>query len=43
MASRSERLLRQRKDPERATFLELFFDLAFVLALSQLANACWAT
>ncbi|MFI7604670.1 low temperature requirement protein A [Micromonospora sp. NPDC049366] len=39
MASRPERLLRRREDPASATFLELFFDLAFVLVLSQLASA----
>ncbi|MEV6373258.1 low temperature requirement protein A [Micromonospora musae] len=38
MASGQERLLRHREDPVSASFLELFFDLAFVLALSQLAS-----
>ncbi|MBG6101675.1 low temperature requirement protein A [Micromonospora vinacea] len=38
MASRPERLLRGRDAPLSASFLELFFDLAFVLALSQLAE-----
>ncbi|MFI6261537.1 low temperature requirement protein A [Micromonospora sp. NPDC051006] len=38
MASAPERLLRHREDPVSASFLELFFDLAFVLALSQLAS-----
>ncbi|MDG9672446.1 low temperature requirement protein A [Micromonospora sp. DH14] len=38
MASRSERLLRTSEAPLSASFLELFFDLAFVLALSQLAE-----
>ncbi|MEU8253112.1 low temperature requirement protein A [Micromonospora inaquosa] len=38
MASRPERLLRGGDSPLNASFLELFFDLAFVLALSQLAG-----
>ncbi|MGC4745191.1 low temperature requirement protein A [Micromonospora sp. DT201] len=38
MASRPERLLRGSVTPLSASFLELFFDLAFVLALSQLAQ-----
>ncbi|MFC4016644.1 low temperature requirement protein A [Micromonospora sp. GCM10011542] len=38
MASRPERLLRGSDAPLSASFLELFFDLAFVLALSQLAH-----
>ncbi|MBM7491906.1 low temperature requirement protein LtrA [Micromonospora luteifusca] len=38
MASRPERLLRGSDAPLSASFLELFFDLAFVLALSQLAG-----
>ncbi|MEU7587153.1 low temperature requirement protein A [Micromonospora sp. NPDC049230] len=38
MASRPERLLRDSGSPLSASFLELFFDLAFVLALSQLAE-----
>ncbi|MFF0471819.1 low temperature requirement protein A [Micromonospora zamorensis] len=38
MASRPERLLRGSDSPLSASFLELFFDLAFVLALSQLAG-----
>jgi low temperature requirement protein LtrA len=29
--------LRRPEEPQRATFLELFFDLAFVFALSQLS------
>ncbi|MFE9915525.1 low temperature requirement protein A [Micromonospora sp. NPDC005553] len=37
MAGRPERLLRGGNSPLSASFLELFFDLAFVLALSQLA------
>ncbi|MFF0315280.1 low temperature requirement protein A [Micromonospora sp. NPDC005252] len=37
MASRPERLLRTSDAPLSASFLELFFDLAFVLALSQSA------
>ncbi|MGK5737481.1 low temperature requirement protein A [Micromonospora sp. URMC 103] len=42
MASRPERLLRRREDPVSASFLELFFDLAFVLALNQLATVLLA-
>ncbi|MDO3704022.1 low temperature requirement protein A [Micromonospora sp. C28SCA-DRY-2] len=38
MESRSERLLRRRQDPMRTSFLELLFDLSFVLALNQLSN-----
>ncbi|WFE50790.1 low temperature requirement protein A [Micromonospora sp. WMMD1155] len=38
MASRADRLLRGSGSPLSASFLELFFDLAFVLALSQLAE-----
>ncbi|MFY1618744.1 low temperature requirement protein A [Micromonospora sp. WMMD736] len=38
MAGRPERLLRGSDTPLSASFLELFFDLAFVLALSQLAD-----
>ncbi|SIQ63492.1 low temperature requirement protein A [Micromonospora avicenniae] len=38
MVSRPERLLRHREDPASATFLELFFDLAFVFALNQLTT-----
>ncbi|MEU7943937.1 low temperature requirement protein A [Micromonospora taraxaci] len=38
MASRGDRLLRGSDSPLSASFLELFFDLAFVLALSQLAE-----
>ncbi|RLP91543.1 low temperature requirement protein A [Micromonospora sp. BL4] len=38
MVSRPERVLRGRNVPLSASFLELFFDLAFVLALSQLAQ-----
>ncbi|MFG2101771.1 low temperature requirement protein A [Micromonospora echinaurantiaca] len=38
MESRSERLLRRREDPMRTSFLELLFDLSFVLALNQLSN-----
>ncbi|SIN29223.1 low temperature requirement protein A [Micromonospora cremea] len=38
MVSRPERVLRGRDVPLSASFLELFFDLAFVLALSQLAR-----
>jgi low temperature requirement protein LtrA len=38
MTSRAAELLRQPWDPQRATFLELFFDLVFVLALTQLSS-----
>ncbi|MET8305424.1 low temperature requirement protein A [Micromonospora sp. NPDC005173] len=38
MVSKPERLLRGKDVPLSASFLELFFDLAFVLALSQLAQ-----
>jgi low temperature requirement protein LtrA len=38
MASKPERLLRGSDAPLSASFLELFFDLAFVLALSQTAQ-----
>jgi low temperature requirement protein LtrA len=36
--SRAAELLRSPEDPQRATFLELFFDLVFVLALTQLSH-----
>ncbi|MFG3599914.1 low temperature requirement protein A [Micromonospora chersina] len=36
--SRAVELLRRPGDPQRATFLELFFDLVFVLALAQLSR-----
>jgi low temperature requirement protein LtrA len=36
--SRAAELVRQPGDPQRATFLELFFDLVFVLALTQLSR-----
>jgi low temperature requirement protein LtrA len=36
--SRAAGLLRDPEDPQRATFLELFFDLVFVLALTQLSH-----
>ncbi|RKN28628.1 low temperature requirement protein A [Micromonospora musae] len=35
MAGSRERLLRHREDPVSASFLELFFDLAFVFTLNQ--------
>ncbi|MFC5925925.1 low temperature requirement protein A [Micromonospora vulcania] len=38
MVSRPQRVLRGKDVPLSASFLELFFDLAFVLALSQLAR-----
>jgi len=37
--SRAGELLRRPGEPQRATFLELFFDLAFVFALTQLSGA----
>ncbi|MEU5562873.1 low temperature requirement protein A [Micromonospora musae] len=37
MAGSRERLLRHREDPVSASFLELFFDLAFVFTLNQVA------
>jgi low temperature requirement protein LtrA len=37
MTSRAATLRRKPEHPDRATFLDLFFDLAFVLALSQLS------
>ncbi|MFG2059565.1 low temperature requirement protein A [Micromonospora sp. NPDC048930] len=36
--SRTAKLLRRAGDPQRATFLELFFDLVFVVALAQLSR-----
>jgi low temperature requirement protein LtrA len=36
--SRGAELLRKPEAPQRATFLELFFDLVFVLALTQLSG-----
>ncbi|MEU4477997.1 low temperature requirement protein A [Micromonospora sp. NPDC023966] len=36
--SRAAQLLRKPGDPQRATFLELFFDLAFVYVLTQLSQ-----
>ncbi|MFF0149784.1 hypothetical protein [Micromonospora sp. NPDC005203] len=38
MASRPERLLRGDDAPLSASFLELFFDLAFVLALTKASD-----
>ena len=38
MAAGGGDLLREREDPRQATFLELFFDLAFVFALMQLSH-----
>ncbi|MFF0369905.1 low temperature requirement protein A [Micromonospora sp. NPDC005087] len=35
---RASELVRKAEDPQRATFLELFFDLVFVLALAQLSR-----
>jgi low temperature requirement protein LtrA len=37
-ASRAASLLRESGDPERATFLELFFDLVFVFVLTRLSQ-----
>ncbi|SCG79898.1 Low temperature requirement protein LtrA [Micromonospora echinaurantiaca] len=42
MKSGSERLLRRRDDPIRTSFLELLFDLSFVLPLSQLSSVLLA-
>lgn len=39
MTGRGEELLRRPGDPQQVTFLELFFDLAFVAALFQLSHA----
>src|SRR5262245_57207580 len=36
--SRAAELLRKPRSPHWATFLELFFDLVFVLALTQLSH-----
>jgi low temperature requirement protein LtrA len=36
--SRAAELLRKPGSPQWATFLELFFDLVFVLALTQLSR-----
>jgi low temperature requirement protein LtrA len=36
--SRADLLLRKRGDPERAAFLELFFDLVFVYALTRISQ-----
>jgi low temperature requirement protein LtrA len=36
--SRAAELLRKPRSPQRATFLELLFDLVFVLALTQLSR-----
>ncbi|RZU72696.1 low temperature requirement protein LtrA [Micromonospora kangleipakensis] len=38
MAGEAGELLRRPEVPQRATFLELFFDLAFVVALTQLSQ-----
>jgi low temperature requirement protein LtrA len=38
MRSRAAELVRKPGDPQQATFLELFFDLVFVLALTQLSR-----
>ena len=35
---RAANLVRRPEDPQRATFLELFFDVVFVLALAQLSH-----
>jgi low temperature requirement protein LtrA len=36
---RAARLLRSREDPKRASYMELFFDLAFIFALAELTRA----
>lgn len=36
---RAARLLRTREDPQRASYMELFFDLAFIFALAELTRA----
>jgi low temperature requirement protein LtrA len=36
--NRAAELLRRPEDPQRATFLELFFDLVFVVAFFQLSS-----
>jgi low temperature requirement protein LtrA len=38
MTSQAATLLREPEDPQRATFLELFFDLVFVFALFRLSQ-----
>ncbi|SCG72702.1 low temperature requirement protein A [Micromonospora inositola] len=38
MASEAGELLRRPEEPQRATFLELFFDLAFVVVFAQLSQ-----
>jgi low temperature requirement protein LtrA len=38
MATRAAALLRKPGQPQRATFLELFFDLAFVFALTRISQ-----
>lgn len=35
----AERLLQRRENPRKASFLELFFDLAFIFALTRLSQA----
>ncbi|MFC8300180.1 low temperature requirement protein A [Micromonospora orduensis] len=37
-----ERLLQRRENPRRTSFLELFFDLAFIFALTRLSQALLA-
>ncbi|TNH30176.1 hypothetical protein FHG89_09020 [Micromonospora orduensis] len=37
-----ERLLQRRENPRRTSFLELFFDLAFIFALPRLSQALLA-
>ncbi|MET8119523.1 low temperature requirement protein A [Micromonospora sp. NPDC005189] len=39
MSGLSGRLLQPRENPRRASFLELFFDLAFIFALTRLSQA----
>src|SRR5258708_36509129 len=38
VTSRAALLLRESEDPQRATFLELFFDLVFVFALTRVSQ-----
>ena len=35
---RAHKFVRKPEDPQRATFLELFFDVVFVLALALLSH-----
>jgi low temperature requirement protein LtrA len=42
MTNRAVTLLREPEDPRRATFLDLFFDLAFIFALFQFSHGLLA-